>query len=123
MELGIIGNCQYSALINRNGNISWLCWPRFDSSFIFGNVLDKDKGGFFEICGDNDQEGQQDYIANTNVLRTVFTTENGSFELIDFAPRFHQYNRYFKPKSLIRIVRPLTGKPRPRAIYSVTSLL
>ena len=112
MELGIIGNCQYSALINRNGNISWLCWARFDSSFIFGNVLDKDKGGFFEICGDNDQEGQQDYIANTNVLRTVFTTENGSFELIDFAPRFHQYNRYFKPKSLIRIVRPLTGKPR-----------
>ena len=112
MELGIIGNCQYSALINRKGNVSWLCWPRFDSSFVFGGLLDEEKGGYFEICGDNDLEGEQSYIGNTNVLRTLFETDDGSFELIDFAPRFQQHNRYFKPKALIRIVRPLSGKPR-----------
>ena len=33
----------------------------------------------------------------------------GSFELIDFAPRFYQYHRSFKPTMLVRILRPIDG--------------
>ncbi|SMF00588.1 glycoside hydrolase family 15 protein [Pseudobacteriovorax antillogorgiicola] len=112
LDLGIIGNCQFSALVSRSGNIEWLCWPRFDSNFIFGSLLDRDRGGSFQICSEEGGAGRQEYMGNTNVLRTVFECQNGSFELIDFAPRFQQYNRYFKPKTLIRIVRPLQGRPR-----------
>ncbi len=114
MDQGIIGNCQYSALINRNGNIDWLCWPRFDDSFVFGRLIAGEKGGVFQICPELESDGDQSYIGNTNVLRTLFTNDKGSFEVIDFAPRFLQFNRYFKPKMLIRIVRPICGKPRCR---------
>ena len=44
-ESGIIGNCGFLAHVHKSTNISWLCWPRFDSSFIFGSLLDTGKGG------------------------------------------------------------------------------
>ncbi len=48
--LGIIGNCAYSALV-RDGSVEWMCWPRPDSSFVFGPLLDREKGGVFAIEG------------------------------------------------------------------------
>ena len=51
-------------------------------------------------------------MENTNVLRTIFSGPDGSFELLDFAPRFVLYNRAFKPSMLLRIIRPLEGDPR-----------
>ena len=48
--LGIIGNCSYSALV-RDGSVEWMCWPRPDSSFVFGPLLDREKGGVFAIEG------------------------------------------------------------------------
>ena len=57
---------------------------------------------------------EQAYVENTNVLRTVFSGERGAFELIDFAPRFQLYDRFFKPSMLVRILRPLSGEPRAR---------
>lgn len=29
-DLGLIGNCQFSALVERTGAIVWCCLPRFD---------------------------------------------------------------------------------------------
>ena len=48
-QTGIIGNCAFMAHVNKNTDISWLCWPRFDSPFVFGSLLDKNKGGEFSI--------------------------------------------------------------------------
>src|SRR4029079_4137140 len=109
--LPISGNCSVSALI-KEGSVEWLCWPRPDSSFVFGPILDREQGGAFaiECCGAPLSE--QCDVENTNVLRTVFTGEGGTFELIDFAPRFNLYDRFFKPSMLIRILRPLDGEPR-----------
>ena len=114
MDLGIIGNCQYNALIDQSGRVRWLCWPRFDSSFIFGGLLDEDHGGVFSIGLPDGQSGEQNYLVNTNVLRTVFTDDHGSFEVIDFAPRFRNAERYYKPTMMIRIIRPLSGEPMVR---------
>jgi GH15 family glucan-1,4-alpha-glucosidase len=111
--LGIIGNCSYSALL-RDGSVEWLCWPRLDSSFVFGPILDRERGGGFVVEGIDATEVEQGYIENTNVLRTVFRGPGGEFELIDFAPRFQLYQRFFKPSMLIRILRPLSGEPRAR---------
>ena len=38
--LAIIGNCSYSALL-KEGSVEWMCWPRPDSSFVFGPLLDR----------------------------------------------------------------------------------
>ncbi len=109
--LGIIGNCSYSALV-RDGSVEFMCWPRPDSSFVFGPLLDREKGGVFAIEGVDATEVRQEYMENTNVLRTTFTTPNGNFEVYDFAPRFVLYDRYYKPPMLVRVIRPLSGEPR-----------
>lgn len=112
MKLALIGNCAYQALVDDCANISWLCWPRFDSSFVFGSLLDKERGGYFSIePAEECIETEQHYLPNTNVLRTEFQSASGSFEIIDFAPRFRQYERYFKPTMLMRRVRRLSGQP------------
>lgn len=109
---GLIGNCAYLAHVNVNTNIDWLCWPAFDSSFIFGGILDKNKGGEFSILPENEYSSEQYYLENTNVLCTVITCSSGKYRVTDFAPRFNQYERYFKPLMLIRKVEPLEGWPR-----------
>ncbi len=109
--LGIVGNCSFSALLDR-GSVEWLCWPRPDSSFVVGPLLDRDRGGAFVVEGVGTTEVTQEYVENTNVLRTLFSGPDGSFELLDFAPRFALYDRRFKPLMLVRILRPLEGEPR-----------
>src|SRR5262249_41666310 len=48
--LGIVGNCSYNALVS-DGSVEWLCWPRPDSSFVFGRLLDREQGGAFVVEG------------------------------------------------------------------------
>src|SRR5690606_9356268 len=97
----------------RSTNISWLCWPRFDSSFVFGSLLDDKKGGEFSILPiSSEYTSKQYYIENTNVLRTEITSEDGTYRVTDFAPRFSQYDRYFKPLMLVRKIEPISKSPK-----------
>ena len=113
--MGLIGNCSYLALINKDANVNWLCWPRFDSSFIFGSLLDEDRGGHFSITPEWDSyTSHQQYLPNTNILETIFECEDGKYKVIDCAPRFSQYERYYKPLMLVRKIVPLEGRPRIR---------
>jgi GH15 family glucan-1,4-alpha-glucosidase len=110
---GIIGNCAFLAHVSTNTNIEWLCWPRFDSTFIFGGLLDKKKGGEFSILPDGEFTSHQYYLENTNVLVTEISLANGSsYRVSDFAPRFHQNQRYYKPLMLIRKIEAIEGSPR-----------
>lgn len=111
-EMGIIGNCSYIAHIDKYADVKWLCWPRFDSSFIFGGLLDDNKGGHFYIKprAEKYTTGQY-YLTNTNILCTEFECSKGKFRVIDFAPRFFQYERFFKPLMLFRKIEPLEGNP------------
>jgi GH15 family glucan-1,4-alpha-glucosidase len=111
-DIGVIGNCQYSALIDKTGAVVWCCLPRFDAEPVFSSLLDEKEGGFFRIGPANGEQGAQSYLPNTNILETVFTTSTGSFRIIDFAPRFMQFDRPFRPAQLMRIVEPIEGTPR-----------
>lgn len=113
-ELGLIGNCQISALVDRRGSIVWSCLPRFDSPPVFGALLDAEEGGSFMITSADGVAGVQRYLPNTNVLETRFDGPTGSFRILDFAPRFYLFERSFRPTKLIRIVEPLAGMPRIR---------
>lgn len=109
-NFGVIGNCSYLAYINKNANVNWLCLPRFDSSFIFGSLLDSQKGGEFSINPPgNNYTSTQYYIKNTNILITEFETGEGKFRVTDFAPRFHQFDRYFRPLMLFRKLELIEG--------------
>ena len=115
-DLGLIGNCQLSALVRRDGAIVWSCMPRFDSPPIFASLLDDSEGGRFTIGPTSHEAGVQRYLANTNVLETRFETKDGSFRVLDFAPRFMQWERSFRPTKLVRIVEPIAGTPRIRVL-------
>jgi GH15 family glucan-1,4-alpha-glucosidase len=107
----IVGNGSFNALVE-GGKIVWLCWPRPDSSFVFGELLDDERGGSFAIEPAVPADVQVEYLENTNVLRTVFRGDGWAFEVVDFAPRFHRFDRWYRPTMLVRIVRPLGGEPR-----------
>jgi GH15 family glucan-1,4-alpha-glucosidase len=112
-KMGVVGNCGFLAHIGTDTNVEWMCWPFFDSSFVFGGLLDKKKGGQFSILpATANFESKQYYIENTNVLCTEIHSSEGSYRVTDITPRFYQYERYFKPLMLIRKVEPLEGTPR-----------
>jgi GH15 family glucan-1,4-alpha-glucosidase len=109
--MGIIGNGSWLALINNFGNVSWLCWPQFDSSFLFGNLLDNDKGGDFNIFPNVAIiTTHQKYLKDTNILQTTICTNEGSFQISDFAPIFYQEGNLIRPHIFIRKISPLSGR-------------
>ncbi|MCC2678242.1 MAG: glycoside hydrolase family 15 protein [Pseudobdellovibrio sp.] len=118
---GIIGNCNFIALVDTQASIKWMCWPKFDSSFIFGSLLDE-KGGVFSIAPPDlaNAKSSQRYLENTNVLVTRFHTDEGSFEVIDFAPRFRLHERFHKPLMLFRKIKILSGNPKVKIICNPT---
>jgi GH15 family glucan-1,4-alpha-glucosidase len=112
MKYALIGNCSFQALVSDQANIDWLCWPRFDSSPVFGGMLDEEKGGFFSIQPKTAvATSRQEYLPNTNIVRTTFQSARGDFEVVDFAPRFLQYERHYKPNMLVRRIRRISGEP------------
>lgn len=119
-QTGLIGNCAYMAHVHKNTNIAWMCWPRFDSSFIFGSLLDEKKGGEFSILPIGEYSSEQYYMENTNILCTEVTSAEGRYRITDYAPRFFQYERYFRPLMLIRKVEPLEGTPRIKTVCEPT---
>lgn len=122
LNLGIIGNCTYGALIDRMARVVWCCLPRFDSPPVFMSLLTDQAApveGTFSVEIDGYQRTEQAYIENTGILRTCLHDEHGcGLEVIDFAPRFFERGRTFRPRTLVRIVRPLNGAPKVRVNLS-----
>lgn len=121
LNLGVIGNSSFSALIDRSGCIVWCCLPRFDGDPVFCDLLNEgqeernQRNGIYQIEIENLDHSEQEYLTNTAILVTRLYDSNGSaVEITDFAPRFGQFGRMFRPMNLVRIVRPLRGLPRIR---------
>ena len=110
-DMGIVGNCSYLAYVDIAAKVKWLCLPRFDSSFIFGSLLDEKKGGEFSVSPVGDYSSRQYYVDNTNVLCTEFKCDQGKFRVVDCAPRFPLYERYFRPLMLVRKIEVMEGNP------------
>jgi GH15 family glucan-1,4-alpha-glucosidase len=117
LNLGVIGNCSYSALIDQRGRIVWACLPHFDDDPVFNALVagPEPESGFCDVAVDNFAHSTQQYIANTAILvTTVYDTSGCAVEITDFAPRFIQFGRSFRPTMLIRSIRPVRGTPRIR---------
>ncbi|HEY7134741.1 MAG TPA: glycoside hydrolase family 15 protein [Acidimicrobiia bacterium] len=71
-----------AALVTRDGSVDWLCVPRFDSSSVFGRLLDDD-AGHWSIAAPDPLEVSRRYVERTMVLETRFETATGVLRLTD----------------------------------------
>ena len=121
LDLWPIGNCQVSALIDRQARLIWGCLPGIDGDPAFSALLsdadydDSQTAGFWAIDLANCATIEQEYIRNTPVLRTRKTDTSGNaVDIFDFCPRRQQRGRIYRPTAFARIVRPVSGSPRIR---------
>ncbi|GGF17183.1 glycoside hydrolase family 15 protein [Subtercola lobariae] len=103
-DYALISDCHTAALVGRDGSIDWLCLPRYDSPSTFGALLGDEKHGRWLIApADPKAHSRREYIGNTFILVTVWTTETGVVEVTDFMP--HGDRR----ADLVRRVRGVSG--------------
>jgi GH15 family glucan-1,4-alpha-glucosidase len=119
LDLGVVGNCIQSALIDRDARVVWSCLPRPDGDPVFYSLVDQQaddgEGGFWSVELIGRHRSEQEYAGNTAILTTRLFSENGSaIEVTDFCPRFERRGRMFRPQTLVRRVRTLAGTPRIR---------
>jgi GH15 family glucan-1,4-alpha-glucosidase len=117
LDLGLIGNCRTSALIDRHGAIVWWCYPYLDSDPICCALLQPNPSeapfGLVDVQFEGAQLVDQHYEKNSAILVSCFADAVGnSIEVKDFAPRFYLHGRMFSPSMLIRTIRRTAGRPR-----------
>jgi GH15 family glucan-1,4-alpha-glucosidase len=138
LDLGVIGNGTLAALIDRYATVVWCGYPRLDGDPVFCSLLngprsyrpeEPDNGGYFacELVGPL-AETRQWYQINSAVLVTRLEDQAGNaIEVTDFVPRFVQFERMFRPPTLIRRLVAVKGRPhlrvrvRPRFAYGEVS--
>ncbi|HET7587415.1 MAG TPA: glycoside hydrolase family 15 protein [Gammaproteobacteria bacterium] len=125
LNLAVIGNGSFSALLNARADIVWACLPRFDSEPVFSSLLQNGtdanaqpgQTGVYAIELMDLIRTEQRYLPNTAIVVTrLYDRFGGAVEVHDFAPRFGQYGRFYRPIMLVRQVRPIAGNPRIRIV-------
>src|SRR6185503_8806244 len=118
LDLAVIGNCQIAALLDCRARLVWACVPRFDGDPTFCSLLMGDRepeAGFSDVQLSGFVRSEQRYVTNTAVVETVLHDASGGVvKIIDFAPRFQQHRRSYRPMVLVRIIQPLAGRPHIR---------
>ena len=82
-DYGLIGDGTTAALVGRDGSISWMCLPRFDSPPLFCRILDAKHGGSFTVSLEGLSESRQFYQGDTGVLVTEMRCPLGLIRLTD----------------------------------------
>ncbi len=85
-DYALIGDGRSAALVARNGDIDWLCWPRFDSDACFAALLGDESHGVWRLGPTEPAETSRSYCGDTAVLETEFRTAAGLLRLKDFMP-------------------------------------
>ncbi|SCL20869.1 Glucoamylase (glucan-1,4-alpha-glucosidase), GH15 family [Micromonospora rhizosphaerae] len=110
---GLIGDLQTAALVAMDGTVDWFCAPRFDSPSLFGGLLDRRKGGHFQVSPDGvEYVSKQLYLPGTPILITRFLSADGVGELVDFMPVAG--DRPTDRHRLVRMLRMVRGTMRFR---------
>ncbi|RZL10138.1 MAG: glycoside hydrolase family 15 protein [Rubrivivax sp.] len=121
LDLALIGNCAISALVDDKARVVWCCMPRFDGDPVFHALLDSAEGlghdGTLAVELEGMTRSEQSYDPGTAILRTrLYDANDQGIEVVDFAPRFLNRDRTFRPAQLVRRIRPINGHPRIRLI-------
>ena len=124
LALGVIGNGSFNALIDGQARIVWCCLPRPDGDPVLNALLGGDEHtdrGVFSVELEGMARSRQSYKTNTAILETELTDREGNaIRITDFAPRFMDRGRTFRPLMLARRVVPIAGRPRIRVTLTPT---
>jgi GH15 family glucan-1,4-alpha-glucosidase len=103
-DYALLSDCHTAALVGKNGSIDWLCLPRYDSPSMFGALLGNEEHGRWLVAPvDFDATVTRSYVKDTFILSTIWTTDTGQVEVLDFMP--HADRR----ADLARRVRGISG--------------
>ncbi len=87
-DYALIGDLHTAALVGNDGSIDWLCFPRFDSSSVFGALLGSaDHGRWLVAPQEPVVETSRRYLEDTFVLVTRWVTDSGEVEVTDLMPQ------------------------------------
>src|SRR6478752_4424187 len=78
----LLSDCHSSALVDTEGSVEWLTFPRFDSPSVMARLLD-DGAGHWGIHPVGDFVTARRYVDGTMVLETTFSTSTGTVVLTD----------------------------------------
>ncbi|MBF9133780.1 glycoside hydrolase family 15 protein [Plantactinospora sp. S1510] len=111
-DYGLLADGRSAALVDRRGSIDWWCPERFDAPSVFCRLLDSN-GGHWSIQPTDDFETRREYLSDSLVLRTVFTTAYGEASVTDGlvlepGSRGHLIGRR-SPGVLVRVVEGGSG--------------
>lgn len=82
-QYGALGDGRSVALIGLDGSIDWWCVPHMDSPPLFDKLLAPETGGFFSITPSEPFVAERRYLADSNVLETIFITSQGRARLTE----------------------------------------
>jgi GH15 family glucan-1,4-alpha-glucosidase len=119
-DYALIGDCRSAGLVSRGGSLDWLCLPRFDSPSIFAALLDAENGGRFLVRPTGEFRTERRYLANTNVLETVFRTPTGACVLRDLMSVSSEEDKraYLTPEhEVLRELEGLEGEVEVEILY------
>jgi GH15 family glucan-1,4-alpha-glucosidase len=110
-DYALLGDGETAALLNRDGSIDWLCWPRFDDDACFAALLGKQENGHWSLAPTAPvTQRSRRYQDDTLVMETDLTTADGVVRIIDFMPMRNGAS------SIVRIVTGLHGTVRMRCL-------
>jgi GH15 family glucan-1,4-alpha-glucosidase len=113
-DYALIGDLHTAALISREGTLDWLCMPRFDSPSMFAALVGPEDAGHWTLAPRGQvTHTERAYLPGTFVLRTLWRTEEGEAEVIEFMP-LHD-----RRANLVRRVRGLRGRVPFRQVLRV----
>ena len=86
-DYAVLGDTGTAALVGKDGSIDWLCLPRFDSPACFAALLGGPEHGRW-LIGPSDEKAvcEREYVGNSAVLRTTYTTDTGVVTVTDLMP-------------------------------------
>jgi GH15 family glucan-1,4-alpha-glucosidase len=110
---GVIGDLHTIALVGMDGSIDFLSFPHFDSPTVFAALLDRQRGGRFQIAPCfADARQKQLYLPDSNILLTRFLSHEGVAEISDFMPVHDSDHTH----ELVRRAKTVRGEVRFRML-------
>ena len=102
-DYALLGDLQTAALVDRNGSIDWLCFPRFDSGACFAALLGTPEHGRWLLAPTDGGTTSRRYLHDTMVLETIWENDEGAVRVLDFMPPRG------KAPDVVRIVEGIRG--------------
>ena len=84
-EHALLADGRTAALVDPDGNIAWLCWPRINVAPCLLSILDDVVGGCFRVAPSDPAAVvvARDYVPGTLILRTVWRVGGDELTVFD----------------------------------------